>query len=409
MKWSKYNTSWNKDGKMYIYNSIHNKLAVSTDEEFSNTEYLNQLSCEGFRVNSNETEEQTAREKIKEKIHTSETLACWIFLTNDCNLACPYCFEKDSLLNKPANYMEKETCIKTVEWILRKASEKKVKKIQITMTGGEPLINKEAIRTLTEGFSNNEFEVNFNMITNGVLLDYETIKELKTMGITSYQITLDGPAKIHDSRRIYKDGRGTFNIIVNNVMKTLRSDDEIQFTIRINVDEGNCKHIGSLLSLLKRVNLNRYTALCISDTLMTDGTDTGNMLKENIRIIREAVEHGFKIAYGEINNCWMMSEFWYMVNVDGKLYKCPSLVGDEKYSVGSVTESKLNQEYIRQIGLEPWESCINCELAGVCCGGCPYRSVVSGGKWHERKVCRKNYMKELIQLKYSKEINIGEV
>lgn len=53
------------------------------------------------------------------------------------------------------------------------------------------------------------------------------------------QITLDGLQEHHDSRRHLRDGRGTFDKIVENLR--LFEEYAIRVDIRMNVDNENCR------------------------------------------------------------------------------------------------------------------------------------------------------------------------
>jgi uncharacterized protein len=54
------------------------------------------------------------------------------------------------------------------------------------------------------------------------------------LGIRVLQITIDGPQKIHDQRRILKNkASGTFEKIVENI---LHAPAELQIMLRVNVD-----------------------------------------------------------------------------------------------------------------------------------------------------------------------------
>lgn len=401
MKWSKYNFSWSQDETFFHYNSIYNTILI-TEKELQmpfETEIQAQLEENGFLLADEIQEESVAKQKIEEKLHSSDTLSCWIFVTNDCNLACPYCFEKDSLSNSRPEYMDKEMCERTVIWLTAKARELNVKKIHVTLTGGEPLMNVPAMEMIAALLRKTELIVTMNVITNGVLLDRTIAKQLYQHNISSYQITIDGPSKIHDARRQYKDGSGTFSTILNNILKIRQWNNQICFVIRINVDQQNYKEIIKLLTLLKKLQLEKFLAICMNDTI-TDGMPHPDVLSEIVKIILQAQADGFNIAFGELNNCWMMSEYWYMVNVNGDIYKCPSLVGRKQYCVGNVESMKLTSQYQEQMNLAPWESCMNCNLVGLCCGGCPYRCILNSTQSGHKKVCRKDYLEALLKIKY---------
>ena len=72
------------------------------------------------------------------------------------------------------------------------------------------------------------------------------LKDLKDLNCQSIQITLDGIKETHDERRIFKNGDGTFDKIINKI-KMVRDDDEMPNPIiRINIDKDNSKDVEKL-------------------------------------------------------------------------------------------------------------------------------------------------------------------
>lgn len=384
----------------YVYNSLNHQLAVIDSEEYEcpSDDACCYLLERGFLSKGCVEEERAAVGRIMEKrIRETEELSCWIFTTDDCNLRCPYCFEKDSMSPLTNTYMEKTICEQTVHWLLQQASAKNVNQISLSFTGGEPLLNLSAIEYIVGGLENKGLHVESNMITNGVLLDTDMVKRLSALGIRTFQITLDGPPQIHDKRRILPDGSGTFSIIFQNIINALRIDSTLEFIIRINVDEDNGAYVKRLIRMMKRMELDHFVAICMNDMVQDN---FGMQHSRIIELLTYAKQQQFRIVYGELNNCWMMSDCWYMVNADGSLYKCPSLVGMDTYKVGHVDGTVYQDAYWRQVAMRPWQDCLDCELVGLCGGGCPYRRLLKHGSMNGQKSCRKQYLQDLIRLRY---------
>ncbi|WP_172674796.1 radical SAM/SPASM domain-containing protein [Cellulosilyticum ruminicola] len=403
MKWSKYNCQWcSEEDYLITYNSLNNTIISARKEEFENMleEDYKQLREEGFIVDDSIDESALMESYIQRRNKETKSLSCWVFVSNDCNLACSYCWEKGGLLKSNSN-MNEATYKKAVAWIISKVNKKSMESLAITFMGGEPLLNIKAIEYVALQLGNISIPVTFNVITNGVLLEAEMVKKLARLNIHSYQITLDGTVAIHNSRRHYRDGRGTFDKIVHNIAMLIDEDPDASIVIRINVDKDNYKSVPYLLKLLKSLQYSQFASLCVNDTILEDDSENEFILKEIVKILQFAQKLGFHIAYGELNNCWMMSESWYMINMDGLLYKCPSMVGNKDYAVGSIDLKEMYDTYYVQIAKTPWKECLNCELVGLCSGGCPNRELIAKGAGHCKKVCRKAYMKELLKLKYN--------
>src|SRR5207237_2037293 len=62
-----------------------------------------------------------------------------------------------------------------------------------------------------------------HMTTNGSHLDVEFAKKMESFGPGSFKITLDGDRETHDQMRVYRDGRGTFDVIFDNVVALARA------------------------------------------------------------------------------------------------------------------------------------------------------------------------------------------
>ena len=128
-------------------------------------------------------------------------------LTDDCNLACSYCFVKQ---NK--NYITLETAEKTILWALENGK-KKQQKPYIVFFGGEPLLQfNEIIIPIVKKYHN---DVDFGITTNGLLLNEDVVDFLYKYNIPPL-LSFDGIPKVQNSQRKAKNGN-SFNEILNNI------------------------------------------------------------------------------------------------------------------------------------------------------------------------------------------------
>lgn len=63
-------------------------------------------------------------------------------------------------------------------------------------------------------------------------------------------ITLDGDSVIHNKRRIYSNGKGTFQDIYNRLIRM--QEMGIPFTVQINIDTENIENLYSLLNQMSK-------------------------------------------------------------------------------------------------------------------------------------------------------------
>lgn len=154
-----------------------------------------------------------------------------------CNFKCPYCFVKDNLKNQ---LMSKETIDKILNLIKVQGNV-----CMVEWFGGEPSL----VPDLLEYFYHKAYENNIKiirslLITNGSFENTD-IWPIIEKYITQIQITLDGTKDIHNERRIYKNGKGSFDKILNTLdllyekIHEGKVKNNLDVIIRCNIDKNN--------------------------------------------------------------------------------------------------------------------------------------------------------------------------
>lgn len=117
-------------------------------------------------------------------------------LTQDCNLHCRHCSEAEREKNPD---LTREEALGVVSQIIEAGAER------VTFTGGEPFL-REDWEELAAALGAAGIEV--SAITNGTLLNEETVKRIKKAGICSIGISIDGAERTHNMIR----GEGCFQL-----------------------------------------------------------------------------------------------------------------------------------------------------------------------------------------------------
>lgn len=118
--------------------------------------------------------------------------------TNQCNFACPYCYQQH--IPKVFDETNQEALIKFIKGQI----ENKVREIRIHWFGGEPTLNMNTIFAVEQKLNliKSEYrnvEISNYMTSNGYLLDLEMFKRIdKYTNIKDIQITIDGIEDIHN-------------------------------------------------------------------------------------------------------------------------------------------------------------------------------------------------------------------
>lgn len=239
----------------------------------------------------------------------------------------------------------------------------------------------------------NKVEYSAFMVTNGYLLNENIIKKMLDANIKNCQITIDGPPEIHDKRRILKNGGGTFDVLLKNLL-LLRSMGGAA-SIRVNIDKTNINYVEDLICILKENNLQdihinfgqvtAYTNAC--NSIAGNCLSTEEYSKINIDMQKLLHKHGFVADeypyYPGIkgNYCCADQINSYVVDPEGYLYKCWNSIGNIEEAVGNVLNidnpsAEHVERNIEWVSTNPFEGeCLECNLLPICMGGCPYLKI----------------------------------
>jgi uncharacterized protein len=180
------------------------------------------------------------------------------FLTNECNLSCRYCVIKKEKQTLSFKYAKK---------ILNVLLNNNKKEISLIFSGGEPLLKidliKKIIFYIEKKGKNNGKNINYRIITNGTIINSKIISFIKKHNI-EVVFSIDGTKKEHDKNRIFKDGKGSYNLVVNNFKKIKEVHSEINISSVIYISNKKItEDLDSLISLEPRylylnLDLNDY-------------------------------------------------------------------------------------------------------------------------------------------------------
>lgn len=160
--------------------------------------------------------------EIKGHVSTSTSLHIFV-VTTVCNMACVYCQANNG--SECSNlYMDEETAEKAVDIAL----ESPTRDLSFEFQGGEPLINYKIIKHIVEYAEAKKGNhcISYNIVTNLTLLEDEMIdffKEYK-FGVST---SLDGPINVHDKNRVYVNGKGTFEKVMDSVKRLREAGIEV--------------------------------------------------------------------------------------------------------------------------------------------------------------------------------------
>ncbi|WDV44223.1 radical SAM protein [Clostridiaceae bacterium M8S5] len=314
--------------------------------------------------------------------------------TLDCNLCCPYCFEH-SFADKKA-ILDDDKLDRLFDFILERIKENP-KQSTIELFGGEPLLkeNYDIVQKIFEFANINHIDM--IITTNGTQLTefLDLFDEYKDI-LKKIQVTLDGDKSTHDKRRIFKDGSGSFDIILENAEKIL--DMGIDTDMRVNIDKSNIGNIEEMVNdVIDDSDLLMYDNFSYYFSTVTDhhNLDNENMVDEADLAIAldklNLVEKGSFPLLGYLvdsitkvngsrlpsfSNCEANSIYNYIITPDGNVFNCPEAIQNDNYKTWSFYPetrkySFENKGFYQNILTdESRKDCNKCNIALLCGGGC---------------------------------------
>jgi uncharacterized protein len=294
------------------------------------------LSKLGMIVQDREAEKRTLFGFLDDFNLRNPGLNVTVVLNLDCNFACTYCYEGDMKGNL---YMSETTVAGLLDFIKEKFTENK-KSLLIDFYGGEPLLSTALIvsisRAIKPYIESKGGSYRFTLITNGSLFTRRVAEKLVPLGLESVNITIDGPAEIHDGNRPFKSGAGSFNTIIHNIKDTC---DLADIVIGGNYEKHNYEKFPLLLDYLVNAGLTPGTLRGIKfDPVMKspEGGHSPSPPKGGCMSIyepwiagaetllrEEILKRGYNTPKPRPMTCMIESKDAYVVNFDGVFYKCP--------------------------------------------------------------------------------------
>ncbi len=368
------------------YQRLVEKLAVSPTPQLDadEQELLKQLEHGRFVYPDDGHEYEAIKFQHNSARYDASSIGFVIAPTMACNMACPYCYEG----NKKGR-MSDPLIERMIEVVEKQASG--LKRVDIGWYGGEPLLAMDIIEKLTGAWldlgEKRDFEYGASIVTNGYLLTSQTVDRLRELKVTMAQVTLDGPARIHNQKRPLRNGRDSFDTIMENLKHAVT---KMGVSVRVNIDRSFTREIvEELLDELEAAGLRQrvgvyFGQLEASSTVCANIADncydTADFSAVETEYYRLLLDKGFfiqKLPSPMSTYCMAQNVSSLLVDPDGDLYRCYNHVGDKSRSHGNIADpiNYQHPNFLRLFGFNPFEddTCRTCELLPICMGGCPSR------------------------------------
>ena len=379
-----------------VYNTLNMSISILDNDlidaikrkDFKNIpkSFLERLKKLRIIIEDDEDELAIYRYIFEKAKYSTRNVGFLILTTYDCNFSCIYCYEKNVLAN---TYMNLETANRAIEYIKTFTKNRRAESLSIGFYGGEPLLNMKINLFLLENVGKwalkNDINLETILITNGSLMSPNIIEKMKGYNLKNVQITIDGPREVHNMRRPFRDGRGSFDVIISNVLKCV---DLVPITIRVNIDKGNFKYLPSLLNYLEDIGIKNKISLWIGIVrgldhyceVMQFNDREANVMR--LLAWKYALKRGFRFRWHptSVYPCTLMYDSAEIIDPVGDIYKCWGLVGQKKFSVGKIGKG-YNSNFYKWMTRNPIDNpkCRECNVLPFCNGGCAYYAYLRTG------------------------------
>ncbi len=254
MRWSAYNIWVDRHPTRYVFNVLSGRfLSLSTERyervqrwlDTGETDGLEEHVLRGLtehRVLISEDVDELRVLKGRWNIggHDPRRLGLTVVTSLGCNFDCGYCFE-----DKHPSLLSAEAQRGVLDLVRGSAGH--LEHLDVTWFGGEPLLGKRSLLALSDELIEicdaNGIDYSADIITNGWYLDEATARELKDRRVTSAQITIDGPADVHDRMRPHVNGGGTFERIIANLHQAV---EHLDVRVRVSLDRHSAGRVEEL-------------------------------------------------------------------------------------------------------------------------------------------------------------------
>lgn len=353
-------------------------------------------------IKKTEDEDEKVLDYVKSLIPKPAISVCYMILSENCNLACKYCFLGNNDSKKRKMFLKEnmsiDTADKAVNFFIKQLKLSNIdfnkEKPVVIFYGGEPLMNYNALVYIAEKFNSlREIEpciknIELSMVSNGLLLNKERALKLQELGV-KVAISIDGFNEKANSMRVDTKGHPVFDKILNTL--NLYKELNIPLSLSVTLSEETIKNKKQVLELLKEYNIQGFgfNILMSSDTFVVSNSyneKAANFLIEEFKELRKEGIYedrmmrkikSFTKSELYFSDCAATAGGQVVIAPNGQVGVCHGCLYSKGYFVGHIDDENFDaskdKTFIEWSQITPVnrEECLDCPALGMCGGGCP--------------------------------------
>lgn len=375
---------------------------------------VNELASCKILVQS-EDEDDRVLSFVQSRIPRPAINVCYMILSEQCNLACKYCFLGNNDYGKRSEFLLKgmslETADQAIDFFIRqiKAStlDFEENKPVLIFYGGEPLINFPVLEHIARRMNGLKDTVaciknlEMSIVTNGLLLDERKIKILQDLGV-GIAISVDGFTEKANRMRVDVTGKPVFSRILDKLELCRKLGVDVSLSVTLS--EETLKNTTDVLDLLDAYGIKGFgfNIMMSSDTFALPESYNEAAAKFIIDEFIELRKRGiyedrmmrklkaFSKAQVYYSDCAATAGGQIVIAPNGQVGVCHGCLHNKRDFVSNIYDDEFiaikDQTFIEWSQLSPVnrKECQGCPALGICGGGCPVNamSLKSGNTIH---------------------------
>lgn len=342
-----------------------------------------------------EEEYETYMEHMKDRPVVVKALC--LHIAHDCNLACQYCFAEEGEYHGRRALMSFEVGKKALDFLI--ANSRMRTNLEVDFFGGEPLMNFQVVKDLVaygrsqEAAHNKKFR--FTLTTNGVLLN-DDIMEFANKEMSNVVLSIDGRKEVNDQMRPFRNGTGSYDLIVPKFLKLAESRNQNNYYARGTFTRNNLDFSKDVLHLadlgFEQISVEPVVAkpkdsyALQEEDLQTIFAEYDALAAEMVKRKKEGKDFNFfhfmidleggPCVAKRLAGCGSGTEY-LAVTPWGDFYPCHQFVGKEEFLMGDVDHGIVREDIrtrFKACNVYSKPQCKDCFAKFYCSGGCAANS-----------------------------------
>lgn len=325
-----------------------------------------------------------------------------LYVTRRCNLNCIYCFADSKYIgNKIKGDSCNEMHIDRIKNLIDQIANLEIKKV--TLTGGEPTLRPDLAEIIHHFIINN---IEVFLATNAYSISDKQAQELRAAGLREVQVKLDAAnSKTQDK---LSGVRGSYEKLIKGI-ETLKKYS-FKVSIVAVVTSLNIKEIPEVIKTCADLSVDEVDPRIYAPGIwalsgrggvyLSPSSNSIKWLEKKIGMLQKRYQGVMKISSLDTSNfikkketemplcAGLISSCTILEN--GLVVPCELLadfsnefiIGDaNSETLIDIWNSEKAERWVSRKSPKVEEPCISCNEFGRCKGGCPWKSMVTYGKW----------------------------